>query len=426
MPPAARLGDDMTQAGGKLGPVTTGVAAQVNIGGQPAACKGDAFLCPLAEPGPVPHVGGTIQKGSATVKIGGQPAARVGDLGKCEAGTAPNPIMKGENTVMIGDSGGGGGGGGSGGGGGDGGEGGGAGGASETGQITQDSEGGGTGHTASKNVESGNVTVEKQTTPPKEVKKDEPKKTKTNIESETVATIPADRKRLKIGVGELVNLKLVPPPATAVAWTVTGVTSGSKLSNTTGTTTTLSAPFIKSTVTVTAKITDGETLTIVFDVIEPSGVKMIRPNDKTFHIHNVASCGMKTQPYILPADVSFENIEIKEDEVKAVADGYFIHQNGQNHVGNPDWTTVGKVEEGKGSSVDGWDTVQGGDGAKGAPHSTGTFLWKIPWRYRVTTGPGKVFTTVDQLKTIDKDGTVVMTKAGAKATAKLSDPTSGY
>ena len=115
MPPAARLGDPMTHSGGAIGPVVTGATAQVIIGYMPAACKGDAFLCPLAEPGPVPHVGGTIQQGSSSVKIGNMPAARVGDLGKCEAGTAPNPIMQGESSVLIGDSGGGGGGGGGGG-----------------------------------------------------------------------------------------------------------------------------------------------------------------------------------------------------------------------------------------------------------------------------------------------------------------------
>ncbi len=118
MPPAARLGDPMTHSGGAIGPVVTGGPAMVLIGYLFAACEGDAFLCPLAEPGPVPHVGGTIQKGSSSVLIGNKPAARVGDLGKCEAGTAPNPIMQGESSVLIGDSGGGGGGDGGGGGGG--------------------------------------------------------------------------------------------------------------------------------------------------------------------------------------------------------------------------------------------------------------------------------------------------------------------
>jgi uncharacterized Zn-binding protein involved in type VI secretion len=48
-------------------------AAQVMIGGMPAACVGDICLCAgIGLPD-------SIIKGSATVKIGGKPAARQGD-----------------------------------------------------------------------------------------------------------------------------------------------------------------------------------------------------------------------------------------------------------------------------------------------------------------------------------------------------------
>ena len=64
--PAARLGDP-TDHGGTIGPEVTGTAAQVNIGGQPAACQGDPQTCPMTD-GAKPHVGGIITKGSSTVK----------------------------------------------------------------------------------------------------------------------------------------------------------------------------------------------------------------------------------------------------------------------------------------------------------------------------------------------------------------------
>jgi N-acetylmuramoyl-L-alanine amidase len=96
---AARAGDT-TAHGGTIGPVTTGVAAQVFIGSKPAACLGDPHVCPMFS-GPKPHTGGTITKGSATVLIGGKPAARVADLTVCTA--EPGQVATGEMTVLIGD-----------------------------------------------------------------------------------------------------------------------------------------------------------------------------------------------------------------------------------------------------------------------------------------------------------------------------------
>ena len=66
----------------------------------PAAARlGDMHTCPLAEPGPVPHVGGPISAGSPTVIIAGMPAARVGDMAVCVG--PPDTIAKGSGTVMI-------------------------------------------------------------------------------------------------------------------------------------------------------------------------------------------------------------------------------------------------------------------------------------------------------------------------------------
>ena len=92
--PAARLGD-MTAHGGA---VTSGNPT-VLIGGQPAATVGDLHACPLCSPGP--HVGGPVLLGAPTVLIGGRPAARVGDQCVCAA-PAPDVIVSGCPTVLIG------------------------------------------------------------------------------------------------------------------------------------------------------------------------------------------------------------------------------------------------------------------------------------------------------------------------------------
>ena len=92
--PAARLGD-LTAHGGA---VTSGNPT-VLIGGQPAATLDDLHVCPLCSPGP--HVGGPVMVGAPTVLVGGRPAARVGDPCACAA-PAPDVIVSGCPTVLIG------------------------------------------------------------------------------------------------------------------------------------------------------------------------------------------------------------------------------------------------------------------------------------------------------------------------------------
>ena len=68
--------------------------------GKPASRLGDMHVCPMVNPGPVPHVGGPIVKGAPTVLIGSMPAATVGD--QCVCCGPPDTIAMGSFTVLIG------------------------------------------------------------------------------------------------------------------------------------------------------------------------------------------------------------------------------------------------------------------------------------------------------------------------------------
>ena len=69
--------------------------------GAPAARIGDMHVCPMINPGGVPHVGGPVlPPGSPTVMIGGMPAACVGDMLVCVG--PPDSIAMGSATVLIG------------------------------------------------------------------------------------------------------------------------------------------------------------------------------------------------------------------------------------------------------------------------------------------------------------------------------------
>jgi uncharacterized Zn-binding protein involved in type VI secretion len=96
MAAAARVGDRTLHGGTITGPG----CPTVLIGGMPAACAGDAQLCPASD-GPKPHVGGPVSAGCASVLIGGRAAARVGDPTQC--GGPPGAIAPpGCLTVLIG------------------------------------------------------------------------------------------------------------------------------------------------------------------------------------------------------------------------------------------------------------------------------------------------------------------------------------
>jgi uncharacterized Zn-binding protein involved in type VI secretion len=69
--------------------------------GLPAARLTDMHVCPMINPGGVPHVGGPVlPPGSPTVLIGGMPAACVGDMLVCVG--PPDTIAMGSSTVLIG------------------------------------------------------------------------------------------------------------------------------------------------------------------------------------------------------------------------------------------------------------------------------------------------------------------------------------
>lgn len=67
----------------------------------PAARITDMHVCPMTNPGPVPHVGGPIlPPGVPTVLIDGLPAACLGDMAVCTG--PPDSIIAGSGTVLIG------------------------------------------------------------------------------------------------------------------------------------------------------------------------------------------------------------------------------------------------------------------------------------------------------------------------------------
>jgi hypothetical protein len=243
------------------------------------------------------------------------------------------------------------------------------------------------------------------------------------ITSETVVTIPANRNRKMVGVGEKVKLTFSPGSAT---WT----TSAGTLSSNSGSTVIFTAPDRAASVDIKAQ-GGGCSASINFQVIEPNGVHMEQvPGSGTWHAHGIPSVGFHANIYITPDTVSFQYIEISEDDCVGIVTGYFVGTSldGIHHAGHGagTWVPVGPLVVGKGSQVAGQDTIQSGHANFGTPYTAGTFDWPIPWEFRVGGGAGKVFTTVHQRFTIDASGGMTASKGGASASISLNDPSSTY
>lgn len=71
--------------------------------GKTAARMTDAHICPMINPGPLPHVGGPVMPVcEPTVLIGALPAARKGDNAMCTPVATPDAIATGIPTIKIG------------------------------------------------------------------------------------------------------------------------------------------------------------------------------------------------------------------------------------------------------------------------------------------------------------------------------------
>jgi hypothetical protein len=131
------------------------------------------------------------------------------------------------------------------------------------------------------------------------------------IKSKTKSTIPADRARLKLGIGEEVECSIDPPGA--ATWSLTG--DGS-LSSPTGPTTTFTASQSPSTPVIKADF-GGQSATITFDVIAPNGMTSSVKSNEVLGTPGPPNnqIGSKTifDCVVKPDTVSFYNASFREN-----------------------------------------------------------------------------------------------------------------
>jgi hypothetical protein len=244
------------------------------------------------------------------------------------------------------------------------------------------------------------------------------------ITSQTAVSVPADRTRTTIGVGEDVYLTC---SEAGVNWTVTGEAA---LSGTSGASVTLRAGRNAGSVTATAT---GATCqcSITFTVIAPSAVFMGRaPGTPYKHTLGRPDCGFLGQLFLKPDSVSFINCEVREKNSHCVADGFYLPFNNCTHQpatqNESGWFTMQDCIAGKGTPANLNDNIYSGDPGGGPPWTVGTMTFPIDWEYRVWGGAATALPHFIQNHTTDTAGKCTTTKDGTAIYTVPTDASSTW
>ncbi len=241
------------------------------------------------------------------------------------------------------------------------------------------------------------------------------------LTSETVAQIPTDRKRVRLGVGEEITFKVTPEQANASWATTVGA-----LDTTTGPKVKLT---LDDTVGAAKKVTAdylGQTLEKEFEIFAPTGVDNATVESTVSGTVGNASAGMHLYPVVVaPTDVSFYNVRMLEVGRNATnITGYFTTHAPPSHIGHgaDDWF---KLDE-KNQWPPDYDYAALGSTDCPAPWTiAGSFTWEIPAKWKVVIGPTSsgehTITGWNQIFSIQAGGTASVQKFGRTVTRTTSN-----
>lgn len=242
------------------------------------------------------------------------------------------------------------------------------------------------------------------------------------LTSQTAATLPKDRNRTTIGVGETVTVTANQP----VTWEV----RGSLLSKVQKTASSIrfTASDQVGNITITAKTVDcGISQSIQFSVIAPSGIKFVKKQE--LHVQNILDAGFIAHLYLLPDTVNFYNVQIRELDSPAIASGSSYRMNGRKHGnyqnGHSNWMTAISYKEQIGTLMDADDFVYYHlDLYCQKAILPGTVLYRIPYEWKLGNS-GNIYNlnVIRQFTEIKSDGYITTTKGDSGSTFHYSDPT---
>jgi len=164
--------------------------------------------------------------------------------------------------------------------------------------------------------------------------------------------------------------------------------------------------------TITYTASDGTTSSVTMTTVAPDKLSGKKDSDITFS-KGVQGAGMKLTVTVLPTNVSFSALELKEGTVKASAiSGYYTSHTPPDHdkaAGAEKWLSIGPKND--------WSDTASGFGNP-PPWSQGSYTWAIPvvWRRKGDKTETAFSATSDEVITITgTDGTTIVTKLGASS-----------
>ena len=255
------------------------------------------------------------------------------------------------------------------------------------------------------------------------------------IASQTFKRSPADRTRLKVGVGEEVTITVTGNPAT---WEISG---GGTISPSTGTqsSVTFTAGKTAATTTITATGSGCSCInTIIFTVVEPSRLTMRRKGGRNEHNNPWPDCGWTGWIYVHPNDVNFYRVLVRELDSRAVTTGSYniplltgaYHGNYPPPSRASSWFVLRYHTESHGSRAAAEDHIYSGFPGTAAtnaapPFNVGTMYFPMTWQWRVRGSSTRHrFPRFHQRHRITAVGRCRSSKAGNTESNLYSDPTS--
>jgi len=214
--------------------------------------------------------------------------------------------------------------------------------------------------------------------------------------------------RTKIGVCEEVTF--YDQSLGAANWTA----SAGKPKSFNGTIFSWKAPEVEGDVTITAKITGQDPVSMTMSVIKPTGAdwKKRASVSSGYTIGNVGAQMTLEELTLTPATVNFENIKVKEVSGPAsniTGDFRNVNSSTLYHNASSYWISFGSDNKSVSGSHD-----LAGQAPPGSPAgSAGSFDWVIPMNYRdksKSSGNGFEFTTVTQSFDYTASGTCTVEK----------------
>jgi hypothetical protein len=233
------------------------------------------------------------------------------------------------------------------------------------------------------------------------------------ISNWTVSPYPTnDQQRTRLGVGEEVDLYIIP------ADTVTWSTSAGSVTPASGSSTRFTAPsnVPPATATITANYGAGS-CTKPFTIVPPTGIDRALVVSNYNFPTNTMGAGMHLYVWIAPTNVSFYRVSVIEPGMDAInITGKFTNWTGAQlgHTtarGANVWFPLSHAN----MWPPAWDHAQWS--GVGQPWYAGSFEWPIPGKWKIGSGPTNNLTAWNQIMSItDTNGTMTVQKFGFTVT----------